>query len=114
MGFIQFVAGMPNVGNLTIKFSVLEGGPTGPQVGPSVTAPLEWGGAMIGVEFPGDGGSGAMVSHAYATPGSFTAALTVTDGHGGSDTNSVTITVSNTVPPPIPPSVEWDSRLDTL
>ena len=55
VGFIKFVAGMPNVGNLTIKFSVLEGGPSGPQVGPSVTAPLEWGGEMIGVEFPGDG-----------------------------------------------------------
>ena len=46
---------MPNVGNLTMKFSILEGGPGGPQVGDSITAYLEWGGEMIGAEWPGDG-----------------------------------------------------------
>ena len=55
VGFVKFVAAMPNVGNVTLRFSILEGGPTGPPVGPSATAFLEWGGEMIGAEFPGDG-----------------------------------------------------------
>ena len=55
VGFIKFAAAMPNVGNLTVKLSILEGGPTGPQLGPSTTAFLEWGGEMIGAEWPGDG-----------------------------------------------------------
>ena len=55
VGFIKFAAGMPNVGNVTMRFSILEGGPDGPQVGPPVSAFLEWGGEMIGAEWPGDG-----------------------------------------------------------
>ena len=55
VGFIKFAAAMPNVGNLTVELSILEGGPTGPQLGPSTTAFLEWGGEMIGAEWPGDG-----------------------------------------------------------
>ncbi|MGH9390046.1 MAG: carboxypeptidase-like regulatory domain-containing protein, partial [Vicinamibacteria bacterium] len=46
---------MPNVGNVTMKFSILKDGPQGQQVGPPVTAYLEWGGEMIGAEWPGDG-----------------------------------------------------------
>jgi hypothetical protein len=46
---------MPNVGNVTMKFSILKGGPQGQQVGVSTTAYLEWGGEMIGAEWPGDG-----------------------------------------------------------
>jgi hypothetical protein len=55
VGFVKFVAAMPNVGNVTLRFSILEGGPTGPPVGTPTTAFLEWGGEMIGAEFPGDG-----------------------------------------------------------
>lgn len=55
VGFIKFAAAMPNVGNVTMKFSILEDGPTGPVLGPSTTAFLEWGGEMIGAEWPGDG-----------------------------------------------------------
>jgi hypothetical protein len=55
VGFIKFAAAMPNVGDVTMRFSILEGGPTGPQIGPSVTAYLEWGGEMIGAEWAGDG-----------------------------------------------------------
>jgi hypothetical protein len=55
VGFIKFAAAMPNVGDVTLRFSIREGGPTGPRIGPSVTAYLEWGGEMIGAEWPGDG-----------------------------------------------------------
>jgi len=45
----------------------------------------------------GDGanGSGVTISHAYATPGSYTARLTVTDDRGATHAASVTITVSD-------------------
>jgi hypothetical protein len=44
----------------------------------------------------GDGttGSGATVSHTYATAGTYTATLTVSDGRGGSATDSAIITVN--------------------
>ena len=44
----------------------------------------------------GDGatGSGQTVHHAYATPGEYTATLTVTDGEGLADTDTVTVTVT--------------------
>lgn len=38
-----------------MKFSILEDGPTGTRVGEPVTAYLEWGGEMIGAEWPGAG-----------------------------------------------------------
>ena len=43
----------------------------------------------------GDGatGTGATVNHVYAAGGAYTAVLTVTDGNGGSDTDSVSISV---------------------
>ncbi|WKZ28958.1 MAG: PQQ-dependent sugar dehydrogenase [Patescibacteria group bacterium] len=43
----------------------------------------------------GDGatGTGATANHVYATGGAYTAVLTVTDGNGGSDTDSVLISV---------------------
>ncbi len=43
----------------------------------------------------GDGGTaiGAAASHTYATAGSYTATLTVTDGHGGSATSTAAVTV---------------------
>ncbi len=55
VGFIKFAAAMPNVGGVTMKLSIHEGGPTGPQVGSSITVVPEWGGEMIGAEWPGDG-----------------------------------------------------------
>jgi hypothetical protein len=55
VAFIKFAAAMPNVGDVTMRFTILEGGPTGPVLGPSTTAYLEWGGEMIGAEWPGDG-----------------------------------------------------------
>ena len=55
VGFIKFAAAMPNVGGVTMKFSILEDGPTGTRVGEPVTAYLEWGGEMIGAEWPGAG-----------------------------------------------------------
>ena len=44
----------------------------------------------------GDGASatGQYVNHTYATPGTYIATLTATDGRGGSDEVSITITVS--------------------
>jgi immune inhibitor A len=47
-------------------------------------------------DLDGDGASdatGQAVTHAYARPGSYTATLTVSDGGGLSDTDSVTVTV---------------------
>ncbi|MGC9530335.1 MAG: PKD domain-containing protein [Candidatus Bipolaricaulaceae bacterium] len=44
----------------------------------------------------GDGatGRGAVVSHAYSSPGTFTAHLTVRDGSGRSDTDTAQVTIS--------------------
>ncbi|TLZ66760.1 MAG: PKD domain-containing protein [Methanobacteriota archaeon] len=49
----------------------------------------------------GDGmaGSGITATHAYSTPGTYTATLTVTDRSGNADAASVTITVRDTVAP---------------
>jgi PKD repeat protein len=41
----------------------------------------------------------ASPSHTYATPGDYTATLTVRDGHGHSDTDSVAIEVTENEPP---------------
>lgn len=48
----------------------------------------------------GDGNSGAgeFASHTYATDGSFTVTLTVTDDEGGTDSTSETISVGNPAP----------------
>ena len=45
----------------------------------------------------GDGavGSGASASHTYTVPGNYTATVTVSDGHGGTVTSSVSIVVGN-------------------
>jgi PKD repeat protein len=55
VGFVKFAAAMPNVGNVTMQFSILEDGPTGARVGQPVMAYLQWGGEMIGAEWPGNG-----------------------------------------------------------
>lgn len=56
----------------------------------------------------GDGGSSAAANpaHAYSSPGAHTARLTVSDGHGGSDSATVAVTVRE--PPSVgaPPSVD--------
>jgi len=54
VGFIKYAAAKPYVDGVTLKFSILEGGPNGPQVGTSIGAVLEPGdGAiMIGAEWP--------------------------------------------------------------
>jgi hypothetical protein len=55
VGYVKFAAAMPNVRNVEMRFTILEGGPSGAPVGAPVTAFLEWGGEMIGAEWPGDG-----------------------------------------------------------
>lgn len=45
-----------------------------------------------------DDGSSAQASFTYTTAGNYTATLKVTDNHGASDTDSVTITVGNNAP----------------
>ena len=54
VAFVKYAASKPNVDGVTLRFSILDGGPTGPQLGTSVTATLEKGdGAnMIGAEWP--------------------------------------------------------------
>lgn len=49
----------------------------------------------------GDGSSGTGVTstHVYNTVGEYTATITVNDGQGGTDTDSVTITVNDANPP---------------
>lgn len=44
--------------------------------------------------------SSSIVSHMYNSSGNFTAILTVTDGYGNSDTDSVTVTVEPSTPDP--------------
>ena len=53
----------------------------------------------------GDGafGTGSLTTHLYATPGTYTASLTVTDNGGASDTTTTSIVVTATPPPPAPP-----------
>lgn len=48
----------------------------------------------------GDGmtGTGSFTTHAYATPGTYIAVLTVTDNKGGTGTDSATVTVANRSP----------------
>src|SRR4029077_19337393 len=52
----------------------------------------------------GDGGSatGRLANHTYANAGSYAAILTVNDGHGGTDTASVAISVA-ALPLNVPP-----------
>ena len=52
----------------------------------------------------GDGteGSGAVVSHTYQSQGTFLATLTVSDGRGGSASDTVAVSVGGG-PPPLPP-----------
>ncbi|HET6918785.1 MAG TPA: PQQ-dependent sugar dehydrogenase, partial [Jiangellaceae bacterium] len=45
-----------------------------------------------------DDSTASQPTYTYTTQGSFNASLRVTDGHGASDTDSVTITVGNTAP----------------
>jgi PKD repeat protein len=49
----------------------------------------------------GDGtsGTGASVSHAYTTAGTFTAKVTITDGKGGSVASQLTVTVNTSTAP---------------
>src|SRR5262245_33796403 len=48
----------------------------------------------------GDGttGEGVAPTHVYADNGTYTVTLTVSDGHGGSSTDSLTVTVNNVAP----------------
>lgn len=58
MGFIKFAAAKPNVGGLTLRFTIIEGdNPWGPVIGSWTSYYLEptLGGEMIGGEAPGDG-----------------------------------------------------------
>src|SRR5205807_1689512 len=41
----------------------------------------------------GDGNTGDIERHTYSTAGTYTASITVTNGHGGSATSSCTVTV---------------------
>ncbi|GMU21568.1 MAG: hypothetical protein AMXMBFR13_16610 [Phycisphaerae bacterium] len=54
VGFIKYAACKPNVDNLTIRFTIRQGGPNGTQIGQPMTATLEpgVGGNMIGNEWP--------------------------------------------------------------
>ena len=61
----------------------------------------------------GDGtatGSGVSVGHVYATAGTFTATLTVTDNKGTTSTDSAVITVTNGTPPPSGGNFNWVKR----
>ncbi len=58
VGFITFAAAKPNVGDLTLRFTIIDGdNPDGPVVGEITSYYLEpeFGGEMIGGEAPGDG-----------------------------------------------------------
>ena len=52
----------------------------------------------------GDGasGTGAQISHAYATAGTYTAHVTATDKDGGKGTGSATVTIGSTGAAPLP------------
>ena len=59
----------------------------------------------------GDGGSatGRLANHTYANAGSYAAILTVNDGHGGTDTASVAISVAPVTSPTFPLTAVLDN-----
>jgi len=64
----------------------------------------DWDGNLVGYEWDfgdGDTGSGAVVSHTYASQGSYTATVTITDDDGAQDTTLVGIEVAA---PNVPPA----------
>ena len=55
----------------------------------------------MGAAGDGTGASGVSTTHAYQSPGTFIARLTVTDNTGSTCTATTTITVADTTPPTI-------------
>jgi Flp pilus assembly protein TadG len=57
------------------------------------------------------GGSGAIVTHSFATAGTYTVVLTVTDSRGQTGTSSATLTVTGSgptaTPPPSCPTIDF-------
>src|SRR6202007_557125 len=77
--------GGPYPGNVGQTITFNGAGSTAPS-GPTITA-YAW---NFG---DGSSGTGAMPTHAYASAGTFTVSLTVTDTSGGTNTASTTATI---------------------
>ncbi len=85
------ISASPTSGPATLNVSFSGSGSSDPDGG-SLTYAWDW---------TNDGtfdASGVTTSHAYGTPGTYTAVLRVTDAAGASDTDSTVITVSDPVP----------------
>jgi hypothetical protein len=67
VGFVKYAAAKPHVDDVTLRFSILDGGPQGAPVGPAMTATLDKGdGAnMIGGEWPDGQEPVVQPSHTY-------------------------------------------------
>jgi PKD repeat protein/glucose/arabinose dehydrogenase len=82
----------PTSGNAPLAVSFSAAGSSDPDSDPLT---YEW--ALDGDGQFNDGG-GTTKSKTFTTPGAFTVQVRVSDGHGGSDTEQVTITVNNRPP----------------
>lgn len=77
----------PTAGDAPLAVSFNAGGSSDPDPGDTLSYNWDFGDST--------GGSGAFVNHTYHAPGTYTVTLTVDDGRGGSDTDTLSITVAD-------------------
>ncbi len=98
---IQPIANEPPIAVLTAQPTTASAGETVSFDGSASSDPD---GSIAGYAWDfgdGSGGTGAATTHAYASPGTFVARLTVTDNSGNTGLSTTPITVVDTTPPTV-------------
>jgi hypothetical protein len=105
MNNIVQAAGHDGAGPLLQELSVPATGTAGAPVSFSVSPLDAWSALGVTSWSFGDGATatGAMLTHTFATPGTFTADVTATDALGNATSASRTITITPAAAPPRPP-----------